>query len=123
MKNSVEQICNMITVNEVKYNPKFYQKSTKLLNDILQVLIKDSKLASENMAGLRKMTIIAKKLIDVPFCKDKEIKFNLLNFLKLIMLMMRDLYEKGVKDQKILKHKEYIDFVRNTIVNKYLIFY
>lgn len=117
MKNAAEQLCNMVTTINGNYIKILYHKATKLLIDIMQTLIKDSKLISKNLSTIRKIMVVPKKLIDTAYCKDPEIKSNLLVLMRLCLVMLRDLYEAYLKDKTFLKNKEYADFVKNTIVS------
>jgi hypothetical protein len=102
------------------YQKKFYQKSTKLLIEILEEVMRDPKLISDNLSGLRKIMILPKKLLDGQYCRDYETKMNLLVLMKMNLQIMRDLNEAAIKDKTDGKSKEFIDFVRNTIVKKFI---
>ena len=113
--NAVEPLCNMATTNST-FPKKFYQKATRLLIDVLEEVLKDSKLIADNLSGLRKIMIVPKKLLDGSYCKDSEVKLNLLVLMKMNLQLMRDLNDAATKDKAQGKGKEFQDFVRNTIV-------
>jgi hypothetical protein len=98
------------------YSKKFYQKSTELFIEVLEIVIKEPKLISENLSGLRKMMILPKKLLDGEYCREYKTKMNLLVLMRLNLQIMRDLNEAAIKDKSQGNSKEFMDFVRNTIV-------
>jgi len=116
VKNSLEELCNMIQVNELKQSLIFYHKLLKLFNDIVNYINSDENLIIQNLTGLRKMSTVAKMLIDPIFCKDKEIKLSLLNFLKVILIIFRNLYGNFGRDSQAPKNKEFLNIVKLTIV-------
>jgi hypothetical protein len=116
MINSAEHFCNMVSINSV-YSTKFYKNATQLFINLLEIVNKDPKLISENISGLRKIMILPKKLTDPTYCKDSEVKFNLIKLMRLNLLLMRDLNETANRDKTFVKNKEFLDFVNNSIVS------
>ena len=123
MKYSAEFICSMVT-NNLSFPKIIYQKATKLLVDLMDIIVKDNNLISENLSILRKMMIIPKKLTDPAYCKDTVIKENLLELMKSNLLMLRDMNEIGIRNRTNLMNtkynREFPDFVKNTIVNCFI---
>jgi hypothetical protein len=106
----------MIQVNELKQSLIFYHKVLKLFNDIVKYVNTEENLILQNLTGLRKMSTVAKMLIDPVFCKDREIKLSLLNFLKEILIIFRNLYGNFGKDLQVPKNREFSNIVKLTIV-------
>ena len=117
MTNAAEPLSNMITSNQI-FPKKFYLKSIKLMINLMEIILSDQSLILDYISTLRKMMIIPKKLTDVTFCKDLEQKAYLLSFMKLNLIMLRDMFEtsskKTITDPKFIK--EYPDFIRSTLV-------
>ena len=119
MRNAVEPVCNMITLNENLSN-LFYVKSLTLVIDLMEVIVSDQSLVLDYISNLRKLMIIPKKLTDSNFCEDLEIKGCLLQLMKLNLLMLRDMFEfLNKKEGNFSRYsKEYQDFIRNSVVKK-----
>jgi hypothetical protein len=73
---------------------------------------------ADNLSGLRKITLVPKKLNDAVFCKNPTLKMNLLEILKMSLRILRDISEQS-KEGVFSKKREYQDFVKYNIVFKY----